>query len=327
MHPVLLPFILQLAMGEDGTPRLPASGLTEEERVVEEGKPVTLKCPIRGGSTRLMHYRWFREGQEVHDWADGGYRVLGKQGRRLTIVNVERANLGRYTCEGVNGFGHTSFTFILRTVGQRERKRSVLVAAILSDKKVREGGDLHLSCQMAAGQEGDIQWLVRSHGGWAVNTVTLEDGKNYKVVQQTNRTHFLVEREIGGPTTHSLTLTNVTPQDSGSYLCLAFRPQSSSLNQWVAKQHAEVGVIPSPAPTLPEQPPPQRLSTLTLVLAVLGSVVLLLLVVLLVLICSGSKRSKPKAKSLTSLRSKSRWRWGEEQEVTEEKALGPENFR
>ena len=100
-------------------------------------------------------------------------------------------------------------------------------------------------------------------------------------------------------------------------------------------------------------------------LKVLGSVVLLLLVVLLVLICSGSKRSKPKAKSLTSLRSKSteqRWRWfpfnfakpsnnffyeslkmkiqlskfiilmllllrwGEE-EVTEEKALGPENFR
>ena len=25
----------------------------------------TVRCPIRGGSTRLMHYRWFREGQEV----------------------------------------------------------------------------------------------------------------------------------------------------------------------------------------------------------------------------------------------------------------------
>ena len=45
---------------------------------------------------------------------------------------------------------------------------------------------------------------------------------------------------------------------------------------------------------------------------VLGSVVLLLLVVLLVLICSGGSRSKPKAKSLVSLRSKTsekRWRW------------------
>lgn len=24
-----------------------------------------VRCPIRGGSARLMHYRWFREGQEV----------------------------------------------------------------------------------------------------------------------------------------------------------------------------------------------------------------------------------------------------------------------
>ena len=32
-----------LVTGEDGTPRLPSSGLTEEEKVVEEGKPVTLK--------------------------------------------------------------------------------------------------------------------------------------------------------------------------------------------------------------------------------------------------------------------------------------------
>ena len=29
-------------------------------------------------------------------------------------------------------------------------------------------------------------------------------------------------------------------QDSGSYLCLAFPPQSSSLNQWLAKQQAKV---------------------------------------------------------------------------------------
>ena len=28
----------------------------------------TVRCPIRGGSTRLMHYRWFREGQEVICW-------------------------------------------------------------------------------------------------------------------------------------------------------------------------------------------------------------------------------------------------------------------
>ena len=34
---------ISLVMGEDGTPRLPPSGLTEEERLVEEGKPVTLK--------------------------------------------------------------------------------------------------------------------------------------------------------------------------------------------------------------------------------------------------------------------------------------------
>ena len=30
-------------MGEDGTPRLPASRLSEEERLVEEGKSLTLK--------------------------------------------------------------------------------------------------------------------------------------------------------------------------------------------------------------------------------------------------------------------------------------------
>ena len=84
---------------------------------------------------------------------------------------------------------------------------------------------------------------------------------------------------------------------------------------------------------------------------VLGSVVLLLLIVLLVLLCTGRRSSPSKTKSLTSLRSKTperkwRWdifavrlylcgraimyvscqRWGEE-EVTEQKALGPENFR
>ena len=91
-------------------------------------------------------------------------------------------------------------------------------------------------------------------------------------------------RQIGGPTTHLLTINNVQPevilrrikstithllrlkvgastknhrcyikhlrvnishlalvhQDSGSYLCLAFRPGSSSLNQWIAKQDAQV---------------------------------------------------------------------------------------
>ena len=40
---VIFHILYLLVTGEDGTPRLPASGLTEEERLVEEGKSVTLK--------------------------------------------------------------------------------------------------------------------------------------------------------------------------------------------------------------------------------------------------------------------------------------------
>ena len=48
-----------LVTSEDGTPRLPSSGLTEEEKVVEEGKPVTLK--------------WGDDGDDGGDGGDGGY--------------------------------------------------------------------------------------------------------------------------------------------------------------------------------------------------------------------------------------------------------------
>ena len=86
-----------LVTGEDGTPRLPSSGLTEEEKVVEEGKPVTLKWGDDGddggdggdgdGSDGR---KVAEEGNPVTgDYGEGdgdGHRMMAKDGKPVTII-------------------------------------------------------------------------------------------------------------------------------------------------------------------------------------------------------------------------------------------------
>ena len=83
--------------------------------------------------------------------------------------------------------------------------------------------------------------------------------------------------ELSGPVyQHSLQIVEVRPEDAGHYVCAVYR-KGSLLDHQVA--YLNVSAL---SPVQPSSVPPPDL---TIVLAVLGSVVLILLIVLVSLLC------------------------------------------
>jgi len=279
-----------------------------ETRMVSGGAPVTLKCPVvdEGGH---IFYRWYRGDREISRSLDDQFKVVGHSSKKLIIKNFSHHLQGNYSCKGVNGFGNAVFSFLLHHGDTRISVESILAENVLVNQTVDEGARVVMSCRVQSLEMWHVRWgkLHKQGHGEMVQSSLIEIGnKMYQPIKPgkwvLTDEKFMFDKSFE----HSLILLSVKESDTGQYICVVYNKDSP-----LSYQTAYLSVNPTiriETPQNPHQPQNTRrhvpqmtheteeevasISDLTIVLAVLGSIVILLLVVLAGLLLNTSKRKK-----------------------------------
>uniref|UniRef100_A0A3Q3VSF8 Fibroblast growth factor receptor-like 1 n=1 Tax=Mola mola TaxID=94237 RepID=A0A3Q3VSF8_MOLML len=185
-----------------GPPRV--SERVPHRQSVRLGRTMKLPCPVEGDPPPLI--MWTKDGRNIHSgWTR--FRVLQ---HALRIKEVETEDAGTYICKATNGFGSVNVNYTLIVVGKS------LVKDVLTDSWVRPrftqpskmrkrviarpvGSSVRLKCTASGNPRPDIVWLKDSR----------------PLVDE----HSRAGGEEGKKKRWTLSLKNLTPEQSGKYTC------------------------------------------------------------------------------------------------------------
>ncbi|XP_026211795.1 fibroblast growth factor receptor 2 isoform X2 [Anabas testudineus] len=203
---------------------------------VPAANTVKFRCAA-GGNPRptlrwLKNSRPFRQEDRM-----GGYKVRS-QHWTLIMESVVPSDKGNYTCLVENEFGSINHTYTLDVV-ERSPHRPILQAGLPANTTVRVGEDARFVCKVYSDAQPHIQWLKHiTQNGSRYGP----DGLPYVRV--------LKRSGINSSDVEMLTLTNVTEDDAGEYICKV----SNYIGE--ASQSGWLTVIPalekSPGPISPD---------------------------------------------------------------------------
>uniref|UniRef100_A0A3Q1IDD3 Fibroblast growth factor receptor n=1 Tax=Anabas testudineus TaxID=64144 RepID=A0A3Q1IDD3_ANATE len=172
---------------------------------VPAANTVKFRCAA-GGNPRptlrwLKNSRPFRQEDRM-----GGYKVRS-QHWTLIMESVVPSDKGNYTCLVENEFGSINHTYTLDVV-ERSPHRPILQAGLPANTTVRVGEDARFVCKVYSDAQPHIQWLKHiTQNGSRYGP----DGLPYVRV--------LKRSGINSSDVEMLTLTNVTEDDAGEYIC------------------------------------------------------------------------------------------------------------
>uniref|UniRef100_A0A665W886 Fibroblast growth factor receptor n=1 Tax=Echeneis naucrates TaxID=173247 RepID=A0A665W886_ECHNA len=232
--------IRQDRAGEDGTGSAPywtsSAKMEKKLHAVPAANTVKFRCAA-GGNPRpklrwLKNSKLFRQEDRM-----GGYKVRS-QHWTLIMESVVPSDKGNYTCLVENKFGSINHTYTLDVV-ERSPHRPILQAGLPANTTVHVGEDARFVCKVYSDAQPHIQWLKHiTQNGSRYGP----DGHPYVRV--------LKRSGINSSDVEMLTLTNVTQDDAGEYICKV----SNYIGQ--ANQSGWLTVIPAldktPGPFSPD---------------------------------------------------------------------------
>uniref|UniRef100_A0A665W8L3 Fibroblast growth factor receptor n=1 Tax=Echeneis naucrates TaxID=173247 RepID=A0A665W8L3_ECHNA len=220
-----------------GAPYWTSSAKMEKKlHAVPAANTVKFRCAA-GGNPRpklrwLKNSKLFRQEDRM-----GGYKVRS-QHWTLIMESVVPSDKGNYTCLVENKFGSINHTYTLDVV-ERSPHRPILQAGLPANTTVHVGEDARFVCKVYSDAQPHIQWLKHiTQNGSRYGP----DGHPYVRV--------LKRSGINSSDVEMLTLTNVTQDDAGEYICKV----SNYIGQ--ANQSGWLTVIPAldktPGPFSPD---------------------------------------------------------------------------
>uniref|UniRef100_A0A8C6Q4K8 Fibroblast growth factor receptor n=1 Tax=Nothobranchius furzeri TaxID=105023 RepID=A0A8C6Q4K8_NOTFU len=167
----------------------------------------TVKFRCAAGGNPKPSLRWLKNGRLFRqEDRMGGYKVR-PQHWTLIMESVVPSDKGNYTCLVENKFGSINHTYTLDVV-ERSPHRPILQAGLPANTTVRVGEDARFVCKVYSDAQPHIQWLKHiSRNGSRLGP----DGHPYVRV--------LKRSGINSSDVEMLTLTNVTEDDAGEYIC------------------------------------------------------------------------------------------------------------
>ncbi|XP_071534829.1 protein amalgam-like isoform X2 [Panulirus ornatus] len=177
------------------------------EQHVAMGKSVTLECKGQGNPEPVIH--WYRQGGSLPT----GQR--SKQGKKLTLVNVDRHMEGMYLCTADNGIGEPASAAMSITV---EYPPEIITQQFVV--RTGEGDQVELVCVVHGRPPPDVVW---TRDGRPLPD-TLMDTQLYLPPQQQQQSSRANDVHLSQPYVahrHTLTIQHVTEKDFGAYVCIA----------------------------------------------------------------------------------------------------------
>ncbi|XP_070697086.1 fibroblast growth factor receptor 2 isoform X2 [Pempheris klunzingeri] len=198
----------------------------------------TVKFRCAAGGNPRPKLRWLKNSRPFRqEDRMGGYKVRS-QHWTLIMESVVPSDKGNYTCLVENEFGSINHTYTLDVV-ERSPHRPILQAGLPANTTVHVGEDARFVCKVYSDAQPHIQWLKHiTQNGSRYGP----DGHPYVRV--------LKRSGINSSDVEMLTLTNVTEDDAGEYICKA----SNYIGE--ASESGWLTVIPalekSPGPLSPD---------------------------------------------------------------------------
>ncbi|XP_038592799.1 fibroblast growth factor receptor 2 isoform X2 [Micropterus salmoides] len=198
----------------------------------------TVKFRCAAGGNPKPKLRWLKNSRPFRqEDRMGGYKVRS-QHWTLIMESVVPSDKGNYTCLVENEFGSINHTYTLDVV-ERSPHRPILQAGLPANTTVHVGEDARFVCKVYSDAQPHIQWLKHiTQNGSRYGP----DGHPYVRV--------LKRSGINSSDVEMLTLTNVTEDDAGEYICKV----SNYIGE--ANQSGWLTVIPalekSPGPLSPD---------------------------------------------------------------------------
>nr|XP_019949421.1 PREDICTED: fibroblast growth factor receptor 2-like isoform X1 [Paralichthys olivaceus] len=207
----------------------------------------TVKFRCAAGGNPRPKLRWLKNSRPFRqEDRMGGYKVRS-QHWTLIMESVVPSDKGNYTCLVENEFGAINHTYTLDVV-ERSPHRPILQAGLPANTTVHVGEDARFVCKVYSDAQPHIQWLKHiTQNGSRYGP----DGHPYVRV--------LKRSGINSSDVEVLTLTNVTEDDAGEYICKV----SNYIGE--ANQSGWLTVIPGNPLRLDSIYPPSRCGFLGLV--------------------------------------------------------------
>ncbi|XP_040906532.1 fibroblast growth factor receptor 2 isoform X3 [Toxotes jaculatrix] len=167
----------------------------------------TVKFRCAAGGNPRPKLRWLKNSKPFRqEDRMGGYKVRS-QHWTLIMESVVPSDKGNYTCLVENEFGSINHTYTLDVV-ERSPHRPILQAGLPANSTVHVGEDARFVCKVYSDAQPHIQWLKHiTQNGSRYGP----DGHPYVRV--------LKRSGINSSDVEMLTLTNVTEEDAGEYIC------------------------------------------------------------------------------------------------------------
>nr|XP_057914192.1 fibroblast growth factor receptor 2 isoform X3 [Doryrhamphus excisus] len=167
----------------------------------------TVKFRCAAGGNPRPKLRWLKNSRPFRqEDRMGGYKVRS-QHWTLIMESVVPSDKGNYTCLVENEFGSINHTYTLDVV-ERSPHRPILQAGLPANTTVYVGEDARFVCKVYSDAQPHIQWLKHiTQNGSRYGP----DGHPYvKVLKRSG---------INSSDVEVLTLSNVTEDDAGEYIC------------------------------------------------------------------------------------------------------------